>query len=243
MPDKLTLVYAYYDNPTMFARHLKEWRAYSDHAKKAIRFIVVDDGSPTFPAKAVLSAEWLVRAKLDVALFRVIPNIPWNQDGARNLAMKEVRTDWAFMTDMDHLLPASQAEAILALDAQPRVYYMPDQHLTNGDSLKRPHPNTYLMRVRDFWEMGGYDEDFAGFYGSDGNFRRCAIGAGLAEKHTTDFHTVVYRTEDIFDANTKGMGRKGSALHVKNNKRLRRKIRSRPYKAVNPIRFEWVRVL
>jgi hypothetical protein len=243
MIGKCTFVYAYYNNPTMLARHLKEWRVYSEHAKNNIRFVIVDDASPVFPAKAVLSAEWLARAQLNVSLYRVIPNIPWNQDGARNLGMQEARTDWAFMTDMDHLVPAGEADRILALDGQPRVYYMPDQRLTNGTSLARPHPNSYLMRVSDFWEMGGYDEDFAGFYGSDGNFRRCATGAGLAEKHTTDFHTVVFRTEDIFDANTKGMGRKGSALHVKNNKRLRRKIRSKPYKAVNPVRFKWVRVL
>lgn len=234
---------AYYENADMLLRHLHAWDQYPQELKRRMRFVLVDDGSPRRPAKGAIRDFGGVPPSLDFALFRVVPNIPWNQDGARNLAMKHASTRWAFMTDMDHLLPAEQARRMLALDAAEKTYYMPQQLRTNGEDVGKPHPNSYLMQVADFWGMGGYDEDFAGFYGSDGNFRRCAQGAGLTEQPTTAFATVVYRTEDCFDANTKDWGRKGSSLHVAFNPRLMRKKASPPYKAVNPVRFQWERVL
>lgn len=233
----------YYDNADMLLRHFDAWERYPAELKARMRFIVVDDGSPKRPAKRAYHDFGGLPPSLRFALFRVVPNIPWNQDGARNLAMKHSETEWCFMTDMDHVLPPEQAAAMLTIDAREKVYYMPNQLLTNGDSLGRPHPNSFLMRTADFWGMGGYDEDFAGFYGSDGNFRRCAQGAGLIEQHTQHFATVVYRTHDCFDANTKDWGRKGSSLHVAFNKRLMAKKATPPYKAVNPVRFEWTRVL
>ena len=243
MLQECSLVMAYYDNADMLLRHFEAWEKYPRELKARMRFIVVDDGSPKRPAWGAYKDFGGLPHTLKFALFRVVPNIPWNQDGARNLALKHSETEWTFMTDMDHLLSAEQAARMLTIDAQPKTYYMPDQLLTNGDSLGRPHPNTYLMRTADFWGMGGYDEDFAGYYGSDGNFRRCAQGAGLTEQHTQHFSTTVYRTEDCFDANTKDWGRKGSSLHVAFNQRLMRKKALPPYKAINPIRFAWERVL
>jgi hypothetical protein len=118
---------------------------------------------------------------------------------------------------------------------------MPNQLLANGESLNRPHPNSYLMRRADFWHMGGYDEDFRGWYGTDGNFRRCAQAAGLTETHTQAFNTVVYRASDINDANTKDWGRKGSQYHVANNPELMKIRNGPPYRASKPIRFPYER--
>lgn len=243
MIEECTFVMAYYENADMLMRHFEEWEKYPAALKARMRFVVVDDGSPKRPAKGAYRDFGGLAPSIRFALFRVVPNIPWNQDGARNLAMKHAETAWAFMTDADHILPADEAAAMLTIDPEPKTYYMPNQKLVSGESLDRPHPNSYLMRVADFWGMGGYDEDFAGFYGSDGNFRRCAQGAGLLEKHTASFSTTVYRTHDCFDANTKDWGRKGSSLHVAFNPRLMRKKSLPPYKAINPIRFQWERVI
>lgn len=249
--DGVTIVMPYYDNGGMLLQHLAAWEDYPAALRDRVKVIVVDDGSPKAPAVEVLRAAGYrdrdaggagLPVPLNLRIYRIKTDIPWNQDGARNLAMKRTDTVWAFMTDMDHLLPASQIAPLLALDAQPRRMYMPVQYLTDGTSLGRPHPNSFLLRVADFWGMGGYDEDFAGWYGSDGNFRRCAKFAGLVEQPTTAFHTVVYRPRDCFDANTKAYGRKNSSFHVPNNRELFKKARGKPYKATNPIRFEWERV-
>ena len=245
---EVSLVLAYYDNADMLRSHVEVWRSYPQDLAARVRVVLVDDGSPNHDAASVLHSctlgeEALSFLPLEMQVFRVIPNIPWNQDGARNLAMRHVTTEWAFLTDMDHVLPPGEAEKLLALDCRPKTYYMPNQLLTDGSSLGRPHPNSYLMRALDFWSMGGYDEDFAGYYGSDGNFRRCAKGAGLIETPTKAFSTVVYRSHDIFDANTKDWGRKGSPFHAALNPALRAKVTGGAYKASNPIRFAWQRVL
>lgn len=244
----VSLVLAYYDNPNMLLRHLEEWESYPQEAKERVSLVLVDDASPQMDAASVFygwagSRDLEKHLPLKTQIFRVVPNIPWNQDGARNLAMRHVVTEWSFMTDMDHVLPRGEVPKLLALDARPRIYYLPNQLLVDGTSLERPHPNSYLMRTLDFWSMGGYDEDFAGYYGSDGNFRRCAQGAGLREEPTRAFSTVVFRAHDIPDANTKDWGRKGSPFHATNNPVLVAKRKGRPYKAINPIRFPWVRVL
>lgn len=239
---KLTLIYTYYENPKMFERQLGNWMTYPKLLRDRTEIIVVDDGSKKAPALEVVQAEGGFPL-LDLRIYRVLVDIPWNQDGARNLAMSECHTLWAFMTDMDHLLPPDQMALMLKMPLKHGEYYMPDQRLTNGESLQRPHPNSYVMSRSDFWTMGGYDEDFAGYYGSDGNFRRCARSAGLREIYVESVHTVVYRTEDEYDANTKEYGRKDSPLSAKRNPDLLRKMQGPPYRAVNPIRFPYERVV
>lgn len=241
MIDNVTLVIPYYDNAEMLARQIAEWCSYDSKHQDRVRFIVIDDGSERHPALDVLRRSFPGQLPIDLQLFRIDVNIPWNQDGARNLGMLKCKTVWALMTDMDHVLPSTQVRALLEFDARPGSYYMPDQFVTLGYSLNRPHPNTFLMSRSDFWTVGGYDEDFAGFYGSDGNFRKCARNY-LSEIGTKDFHLVVFRSEDIFDANTKDWGRKDSPFHAVHNEKLRLKRQGPPYRAANPIRFPYTRV-
>lgn len=243
----VSLVVPYYDNPNILGRHVTEWLSYPNFVCNRLRIVVVDDGSRDAPALEVLRFNKMSFASrgLDVQLYRVIPDIPWNQDGARNLGMRACNTPFGLMTDMDHLLRARDALDMVELcmsGIERGVYYMPRQFLTSGKEIQR-HPNTFLFRVDDFWAMGGYDEDFGGFYGSDGNFRRCARGQGLQEQVTNEFGLVVYRREDIEDANTHRYGRKGTEYHSHLNPKLSAKMRGPAYRAVNPIRFEWRREL
>lgn len=235
---KLTFVYAYYDNGDMLRRHLMEWAAYKPEHKSQIQIIIVDDASPNKPAMPIVQGNY---SGIDTRVYRVIPDIPWNQDGARNLGMARASTDWAFMTDMDHLVSRGQIGRMLAFEPLRGNYYLPNQYTTDGMNLRKPHPNTYLMHVEDFWSMGGYDEDFAGVYGSDGNFRKCCRGAGLLEIVTMSFHTVVYRGEDIEDARTTAYGRKESQFYRPHHPRLEAKAKGPPYKATDPIRFRYRR--
>lgn len=240
--NNVTFVMPYYDNPVMLARHLKCWDHYPPKALERTRFIIVDDGSPNSQAADVVHKNATPAVLRRMAVFRIKPDIPWNQDGARNLGMAHVQTEWAFMTDMDRMVHASQIGRMLTLDGQPCRMYMPEQHQTDGTVLA-PHPNTFLLRVSDFNAMGGYDEDFAGWYGSDGYFRRCAAAAGLREQRTDAFYTIKFRQADCEDASTRTLGRKGSELHIPNNFALFRKARGVPQKATRPLRFEWDRVI
>lgn len=241
----ITLVLTYYDNPRMLARQIKEWRKYDP---RTIEVVLVDDCSLQSDA-----AEEVARAGGAGALqeagrlqvYRVQVHIPWNQDGCRNLAMREARTPWAFMTDIDHVLPADQVPELLRLSREgcDGEMYMPDQRLTNGKSLHRPHPNSYLIARRVFWSIGGYDEDFAGYYGSDRNFRDRACAMGLRPVYTPSVHVTVYRSSDITDACTRDLGRKGTEYDVRNVARLVNKGGGRAYVAQDAVRFSWERTL
>jgi hypothetical protein len=238
----------YYDNAGMLGVHIDEWMKWPEAAVKGLKIVIVDDGTPEgLPASRVIQARMdeIERKVIKVSVYRVAPDIPWNQDGARNLGMKECRTPFALMTDMDHLLPARMAERLAYLaesgTIRDRTYLMPRQWVYETRQEIPPHPNTFLFRVSEFWEMGGYDEDFAGHYGSDGNFRKCCKGLGLQEIQTQDFGLLVYRRTDVPDASTRNYGRKESQYSVAHNPALMAKRKGPAYRAVNPIRFEWRR--
>lgn len=238
---EVTLVMAYYDNARMLQEHVANWNHYSDDVRSRVRVIVVDDGSREIAASDLLRDETITRS-MSIQVYRIGRDIPWNQDGARNLAMNHCRTDWALMTDMDHVLPPGQAELLLKFSPSIGCYYLPARLVTSGDEI-HPHPNTFLFNRCDFWNMGGYDEDFSGWYGSDGNFRKCAKGYGLRETETSDFSLTVFRREEISDASTRRYGRKDSKYSVMNNPALVAKRRGPAYRAERPIRFEWTREL
>lgn len=240
-----SIVMPYYDNPGMLDRHIDEWMKWPGEAPIGLKVVIVDDGTPNGSAADVLRARLSEIEKKGIALecYRVLHDIPWNQDGARNLGMRECGTEFALMADMDQLLPARMAERLIQLTRsgtiRERTYLMPRQWVYETRQEIPPHPNTFLFRVSDFWSMGGYDEDFAGSYGSDGNFRKCAKGSGLTEIWTRDFGMIVFRRTDIPDASTRTLGRKESDFHSAKNPVLNAKRRGPPYKAERPIRFNW----
>lgn len=240
----ITFVYTYYDNPSMLQRQLAEWLSYPAEALRKLKFTIVDDGSQRQPAhpvvQSVMQGQW---GKLNLQLFRINVNIPWNMDGARNLAMSNLKTDWALLCDIDHLLPADQLPALFALPFSKRTAYQPNQLLVDGTDLARPHPNTYIMRKDAFWHVGGYDEDFAGWYGSDANFRRLMQEWGITLQYVPSINLVVFKETDIDDANTKDWGRNHSRWSAGQNPTLKAKAHSAPYKPVNPLRFPWERLI
>lgn len=237
-----TIVMPYYENPKMLRLQLHEWRMFTPSEKVALSAVIVDDGSPNNPAGDVVREHGNCGFK--VRVFRIVPNIPWNQDGARNLAMKHVDTQWALMTDMDHMIKRDQVSRMLNFVSHRTMkgqYYMPHREDWDGRS-NHPHANSYVFNVEDFWTMGGYDEDFAGVYGSDGNFRKC-MRAGLQERVTSDFRLTRWPSDAISDANTKEWGRKDSKYHRSQHPKIEAKAKGPAYKATNHLRFEWHEVL
>jgi hypothetical protein len=238
----ITIVMPYYENPKMLRLQMHEWRMYRPAEKEALCALIVDDGSPRNPARDVAIA-YAGAAGFPIRVLRINENIPWNQDGARNLAMKNVLTNWVLMTDMDHMIQRDQVSAMLDFTSHKVTrgeYYMPRRVDFDGRS-NHPHANSYVFNVSDFWAMGGYDEDFAGTYGSDGNFRKCAR-AVLRERITDAFHLTRWPRDAISDANTTDWGRKDSEYHRSRFPKLEAKSRGPAYKAVAPIRFTWEQV-
>lgn len=201
---ELTVVLPYYMNPQMLARQYAALRDLSPSLKAGVRLIVVDDGSPRDPATPE-------DIGLPLEIYRIKVDVRWNQDAARNLGVDRSQTKWLFLTDIDHLIPEKTFARVLEGPLERKnVYRFSRVNDVTFDNYK-PHPNSWMM-TRKMWErIGGYDERFAGYYGTDGDFlvrvRKCAdfvvmLSAPLVRvprEVTPDASTTTYTRKDTYD--------------------------------------------
>jgi hypothetical protein len=167
---KLSIVFAYYENPQMLDFQWREIAAYPSSIQSELEVIVVDDGSPLFPAVEVPRPKGLPA----VSIFRIDQDTPWNQDAARNIGAHEARSPWLLLTDIDHVIPASSLCRIFEGNQVTDAFYTLGRVKIHGQGPTHPHSNSYLMTKELYWRIGGHDEDFAGVYGKDILFRKRA---------------------------------------------------------------------
>lgn len=242
----LSLVMPYYANPSILELHLAEWREWSGLAKEMIEIVLVDDGSPV-PCAAPNERGVLPR----ISILRITEDRPWHQHAARNLGAHVAAGPWLLLTDMDHVLTAANADALLM-----RLHRLDDEtayflHRIEADTGKptmtqdgatpKPHPNSFVMTRALYWQAGGYDEDYCGIYGTDGLFKdrlfRIATKGFL--KHVA---LVRYWRDLIPDASTTTLPRKeGREPNAKQAVRARKAAEGRS-NVVTTLNFPWVRV-
>lgn len=171
----ITLCLSYYDNPGMLVRQLDFMKQIAPEAREHVKLIVVDDGSPRWPAHA-----YRKDCVIDFEIYRITKDVRWNQDAARNIAAHHATTRWLLLTDIDHMVPKGtwrrlMSEAFLSEDFVykfSRLSETPDPAGYEPTLTPyKPHPNSWLMTKAMYWKIGGYDERFAGWYGTDGDFR------------------------------------------------------------------------
>lgn len=206
----LSIALAFYRNHGMLLEQMRVWAGYPADLKSRIEVIVIDDGSPEaaidVPRPEGLPA--LTIGRLADVADPFTP--PWRQDAARNRAAYEARGEWLFLSDMDHVLPADSARALLqrcdfGTDVVYSFHRLDAPRLTpkrDKQGNLHPHPNTYAMRKSRYWAIGGYDEDCCGIYGTDGPFRRRLLNMSTLV-HLHDVPIVRYPREVIPDASTR----------------------------------------
>lgn len=227
-----TLVMAYYENGGMLERHFEEWSSYPD---VTFKIIIVDDGSQNDPA-----IDHVRDCKFPFELYRIKTDIPWNQNGARNLGMTHSE-GWCVVTDMDHLLTKSQFEKLRKLRLDKATHYVPGRRKANGERYKR-HPNSYVLHKDLYWKAGGYDESFSGYYGTDSTFRRQLAAVSQRVELGELFYLTLYGRDIIPDASTRNYGRKGSEYQIGKNPELNTRKKEGP-PPIPPLNFPWERLL
>ena len=229
--NKITLVYSYFDNPNMLMRHQEEWSKYEN--KEQFEIIIVDDCSINTPA-----IEKLYDTGIKTRLFRVKTQIPWNQDGARNLAMKHAE-GWCLLLDMDMLLPKEEAKILLTHEFNRKQIYKNAMRNLKKNAISC-HSNTYLVTSETYWHLGGYDEHFSGYYGSDYAFKkRLRRDYGELKQSPVILKGL---NGTISDAATTSLGRKNTKYDIRNNILMMARLFFAP-KPTRHIRFEWVEVV
>jgi hypothetical protein len=237
----ISYISPFYLNGDMLKAQLRTWARYPEDVLARFTFILIDDCSPK-PAEPIIrsgAATEAVRARIQ--LYRITTDIPWNQHGARNLGAHLAADGWLVMTDIDHQLLADDARELTVMALDPACFYYP-RRIKTGLVIEsdRRHCNSFVVTRRAFLASGGYDEDFCGSYGGDGQF--VAILKTVARPVDLESVTLVrYPREVIADASTTTLDRTGPLKE--RYIRLAARKPKRPYKAVNPLRFKWERVL
>lgn len=198
-PRPFSLCLAYYENAGMLVRQLEALGDLPPDLRGAIRLVVVDDGSP-------VPATLPDVTPVPVQLYRMGVDVPWNQDACRNLAAQVAESDWLLLTDMDHV-PSPELWARLINGALADRYAYSFERVNADRSPYHHHPNSWAMTRKTYERSGGYDERYAGVYGTDGIFAS-RLGKVVKRLVRLPEPLVRYSREIIPDASTVRYARK-----------------------------------
>ncbi len=237
---ELTIILPYYRAPLMLKKQLQVVNQYP----KGVKVIVIDDCS-------LEQASDVVTKEDNVCLYRILDNIPWNREGARNLGSMLATTDWIIHMDIDHvLLPDCVNRLLQYLLNKNKWYKFPRYRVgkadftRNKDNIPRereygeikPHIDSYLCTKEMYWKAGGYNENYSGCLGGGGPFlKRMTLVNGEYSLLPKDIFLHVYTSERIKDASVWDLSRDKTEF------KRRKKIYGID-KAENPIRFNWCKV-
>lgn len=245
----LAICMPYYDNPGMFQIQMGGWAEWPDELKRQVEIVIVDDGSPRWPAAEVPRPEGLPK----LSIYRIAEDKPWHQHAARNLAADRATAPWLLLTDMDHVLPPDSAAVLLKRIAADkldrRTVYMLDRveadtgNPTRAENGKpKPHPNSFVMTRELYWKIGGYDEDLTGIYGTDSAFRARAFTKGK-RGHLYGIKLRRYWRDLVPDASTTTLPRKEGRSAGAKQAILAAKAARGEANVVKTLQFEWEQVL
>jgi hypothetical protein len=133
-----TLVMAYYENAGMLRQQFASIRALPAKLRDLLHVVIVDDGSPHYPAVPE-------DIGCGLQIWRIGVDIRWNQDAARNIGVHHAETEWLLLTDMDHVVPEATWERLLLrkYDGGTPIGFA---RVSAPEMLPyKPHPNSWFL--------------------------------------------------------------------------------------------------
>jgi glycosyltransferase involved in cell wall biosynthesis len=228
---KLSIISHFYNHHAMVEKQISYWKSLPDQLKENIEFILVDDCSD--------DNRYFNCENLNLKMYRIISDIPWNQAGARNLGTFQASGDWALFMDIDQFFYAEPFENLIQnLDSLNKnsMYYFQIKELIDitANKLLSHHPNTFLTHLATFKDNGMYDEDFTGHYGYEDLYLPRVWQKNGGE--LTLFSNTIY-FEDL------GFGTQNLNRDLTRNQALAQfKLATGTKNSTSLLRFEWHRI-
>ena len=179
------IILGYYNQGfDVLSKHLDLWLGYDKEILDSFRFIIIDDCS--VDDKKLLGKDFSdYLGKLDIQLYRVLDDLYCNICGGRNLGALVCNCEWMLILDMDCLVGLDMARAVYnicsgkvgvgnkggfggeGIKGVSGICYKfnrrtkDTKHIKNG----KIHPAVCLLKVADYFKVGGCEEDLVGSYG------------------------------------------------------------------------------
>lgn len=241
--NQITLILPYYNQPKMLRVQLRHIMGFPP----GLQVIVIDDGS-TDQAHLQISDYFP-----NISLYRILEDIPWNRNGARNLGATVANTEWILQTDIDHILSTSNATRLIntTLDKS-KWYQFARSRIGQADETRRkdaldpnaeegeikPHIDSYLI-TRERFLSSPYDERYRGFLGGGSPFLARMKRLYGEPELLSDVRLNVFTRHMVPDSSTQGLSRDTSQY-----KELRRQIQATGDDTpIKPLNFKWQKVL
>ena len=174
---QITINLSFYNQNDVLLRHIEGWKSWSKETRDQFSFCIIDDGSKNSAYDTLKDTD---TTDLDLSVYRVEEDLYCNIAGVRNLAAQECKTEWMVILDMDTFVSEELATGMLKLaGTRTGEAYKFNRRVSDPSHPKngQPHPAVCLLRVEDYWNVGGCEEDLVGHYGyTDPSFWYRAVG-------------------------------------------------------------------
>jgi len=155
----LTCNVTYYNEPHLLLWWFRTIRKLNDSGID-IKLSICDDGSQRLPAEKFFEKH---KPLPSMSLYRVKEDIGFNSHGARNLLMKQTKTGWNLLSDIDRNY---------SIETLTKLYNGKRTFFRRGNYYSFVHRgvssiNEYVIYAKDFWLSGGYDEEFVNIHWGD----------------------------------------------------------------------------
>ena len=236
MSKLITVNLSYYNqSKEILLKHVEYWKSYPKEIRDQMTFFIIDDCSKIHISELIKKENL---GDLDVVIYRVKIDLVCNIAGIRNLGAKQCKTPWYVIIDMDTLIPIKMASQLIKLakdNMEKNNTFKFNRKVINNRNHEKnniPHPAVCLIRISDYWNIGGNEEDLVGSYGkTDGTFYFRASG-----KVNVIIKEDIY--VDYFEDGESNINRDTS----RNSKIASQKMKSGKW-STDYVRFPWEKVI